>query len=147
MESCRVCTLGKSQFVMRGSKATKTCIECSEKRRVKDYCEHNTRFHDCPYCQDPIVRRATSMVTGSRIADKKKGRECDLTFQSVLNKIIDSPSCTYCDIELQYVAPYLPSFCTIDRKTDTIGHTNENTCIACRSCNCYQNKYKYQLKL
>lgn len=143
MKSCRVCLNSKPEtdFALRGSKPTLTCIDCSELRRKKDYCEHNTRFHDCTHCNDPIIRRATSMLHGSRIADKKHNRKCDLDFTSILHKIVDTPCCVYCDVELGFFAPYLPNFATIDRKNDNIGHTIENCVIACRSCNCYQRKY------
>lgn len=149
MKSCRVCleTLEENLFIKRGSKLTNTCLACSEIRKTKDYCEHNTRYHDCTNCRDPIIRRATSMIHGSRIADKKKGLICPLIFTSVLNKIIDTPLCTYCNIEMQYVAPYLPNHATIDRIYDMdenghyMGHTNANTCISCRSCNCGSRKF------
>jgi hypothetical protein len=149
MKSCRMCKQSKPEtdFVLRGKKLTSTCIDCSELRRKKDYCEHNIRNHDCTECNDPIVRRATSMIHGSRIADKKKGLICPLVFTSVLNKIVDTPCCEYCNIELQYVGCYLPNFATIDRIYDIdengnyMGHTEINTLISCRSCNCSQRKY------
>jgi hypothetical protein len=149
MKSCRVCheSLGESMFVMRGSKITNTCIECSNKRKQYDYCHHNTRYHDCPECTDPLVRRATAIIHSSRISDKKKNRICDIDFRWAINQITQNPKCNYCDIELQYLAPYLPNHATIDRKNDTLGHTKDNCVIACRGCNCYQNKYKYFLKL
>jgi hypothetical protein len=81
------------------------------------------------------------MIHGSRIADKKKGRECNLDFTNVLHKVVDTPNCVYCDIELQYVGSYLPNFATIDRVNNLIGHTNENTVISCRRCNCANYKF------
>jgi len=148
-KKCRMCLLVKPEtdFVVRGkSKITNTCEDCSLTRRKKDYCVHNKREHDCYECGDPIIRRTTSIIHSSRIADKKKSRMCDLDFTSVLNKIVDTPNCVYCGIEFQYIAPYLPNFATIDRINDNIGHTNDNTLIACRSCNCSHNKHKYILK-
>ena len=149
MNKCRICEEIKNNIgmVYRGKKLTKTCKDCSDKRRAKDYCIHNTRYHDCPHCQDPIIRRAMSMIHGSRISDKKKGRTCDLDFNWVLEQITINSKCKYCDIELGYIAPYLPNHCTIDRLDDNIGHLKSNCVVSCRSCNCYQNKYKYQLKL
>ena len=143
LRKCRVCLNSKSEtdFVLRGSKPTATCNDCSEERKKKDYCEHNTRYHDCSICHDPVIRRASSMLHGSRIADKKKGRICDLTFTSILHKIIETPCCVYCDVELGFLAPYFPNFCTIDRIDDNIGHTNENCVISCRGCNCSSRKF------
>jgi len=144
MKSCRICreSLEESQFKKRGiSKITATCIKCSEERKNNDYCPHNRREHDCYECTDPIVRRATSMIHSSRMSDKRKNRKCDLDFTTVLHKIVDNPLCVYCDIELQYVAPYLPNHCTIDRINDLIGHTNENCVISCRRCNCANYKF------
>ena len=138
MKSCRVCreSLEESQFKMRGiSKITATCIKCSEERKEKDYCPCGVRFHDCTNCSDPIIRRTTSMIHGSRIADKNRNRKCDLDFSTVLYKIVDTPQCTYCDIELQYISPYQADHCTIDRIDNNIGHTNENCVISCRRCN------------
>jgi hypothetical protein len=132
---------------LRGkSKLTNTCKDCSVLRKEKDYCHCGVRFHDCTTCNDPIIRRATSMIHGSRIADRKHNRKCDLDFSWVLEQITTNSKCIYCDIELGYVAPYLPNHCTIDRKNDNIGHTKDNCVISCRSCNCYQNKYKFMLK-
>lgn len=144
MGKCRICeeTKIETDFVLRGkSKITNTCKDCSVLRKEKDYCPCGVRFHDCTNCSDPIVRRATSMIHGSRVADKKHNRNCDLDFSTVLYKIVDTPHCTYCDIELCYVGSYLPNFATIDRINDLIGHTNENTLLSCRSCNCYQRKF------
>jgi hypothetical protein len=81
------------------------------------------------------------MCTSSRISDKKKGRIFSLDFTSVLDMVMDTRNCTYCNIELQYANPYLSDFCTIDRIDDSIGHTNENCVIACRACNCAQKKF------
>jgi hypothetical protein len=149
LRKCRVCLNSKPEtdFVLRGQKLTATCIACSEERRKRDYCEHNTRYHDCSICHDPIVRRATSILHSSCISDKKKGLTNDLTFTSILHKIIDTPQCAYCNIDLQYVACYLPNHATIDRIYDTdlsgnhMPHTIQNTLLACRSCNCSQRKY------
>jgi len=146
---CRVCLCSKNinEMVFRGKKLTATCKDCSSKRRAKDYCPCGVREHDCTHCNDPIVRRATSMIHGSRIADKKHNRVCDLDFTSVLNKVVDTPNCIYCDIELQYLSPYLPNHCTIDRINNDIGHTINNCVISCRKCNCANYKFlspKYQ---
>lgn len=142
MNTCRVCKEIKenSEFIMRGTQ-TATCIECSKTRKSRDYCIHNRRAHDCYMCQDVLVRRTTSMITGSRIADKKKGRICNLDFQTVLDKICDTPNCTYCSISLQYTNPYLDDFATCDRISDDLGHLNSNTVVACRKCNCSQRKF------
>jgi hypothetical protein len=143
IKKCRMCEKTKNNIdmVYRGKKLTATCIECSNNRKTKDYCPCGVREHDCTNCRDPIVRRVSSIITGSRIADKKKGRKCDLDFTTVLNKIIDTERCIYCDIPLQYIAPYLPNHATIDRVDDDIGHTIDNCVIACRRCNC--NNYKF----
>jgi hypothetical protein len=143
MNTCRVCKEIKenSEFIMRGTQ-TQCCIECSKDRKTRDYCQaHNRRQHDCYLCVDPLVRRASSMVTGSRVSDKKKGRICTLTFTAVLDLVMDTRKCTYCDIELQYCNPYIPDFCTIDRIDNRLGHTIENCLISCRQCNCGQRKY------
>ena len=143
MNKCRVCLCSKNinDMAFRGKKLTLTCLKCSEERRAKDYCEHNTRFHDCTTCNDPIIRRTTSIIHGSRIADKKHNRKCDLDFSWVLEQITTNSNCVYCDIELQYLGSYLPSFATIDRVNDLIGHTKDNCVISCRSCNCSQRKF------
>ena len=143
IKKCRMCaqTKNETDFVLRGKSITNTCKDCSELRKNKDYCLHNRREHDCYECVDPIIRRATSMIHGSRIADRKHNRKCDLDFTTVLNKIIDTERCVYCDIPLQYIAPYLPNHATIDRVNDDIGHTIDNCVIACRRCNC--NNYKF----
>lgn len=149
LRKCRMCSQTKNEtdFVLRGkSKITNTCKDCSTLRKSKDYCPCGVREHDCTTCNDPIIRRTTSMIHGSRIADKRHNRKCDLDFSWVLEQITTNPNCVYCDIELGYMASYLPNHCTIDRKNDNIGHTKDNCVIACRSCNCYQNKYKYMLK-
>jgi len=148
MKCCRVCLDNKenSLFVMRGKTCTNTCLECSKIRKNKDYCECGVRYHDCPNHTDPLVRRATAIIHSSRISDKKKGRVCDLDFTWSIDKITTTPNCTYCNVELGYLAPYLPNFATIDRIDDSIGHTKDNCVIACRSCNCGQNKYRYFLK-
>nr|WPF46884.1 MAG: hypothetical protein [Lake Baikal virophage 15] len=146
---CRMCSQTKSEndFVLRGKKLTSTCIQCSELRKKKDYCPCGVREHDCTNCRDPIIRRATSMIHSSRIADKKHNLTNDLTFLEVLHKIIDTPLCTYCNIEMQYVAPYLPNHATIDRIYDIdvsgnyMPHFKTNCCISCRSCNSSQRKF------
>jgi hypothetical protein len=148
MINCRVCLQPKNnnEMVWRNTKMTHTCIDCSKKRKEKDYCFHNKREHDCPECVDPLVRRATAIIHSSRISDKKRGRVCDLDFTWSIDQITKTPNCSYCNVELQYLAPYIPNFATIDRINDSLGHTKDNCVIACRSCNCGQNKYKYFLK-
>ena len=144
LRKCRMCSQTKNEtdFVLRGkSKITNTCKDCSTLRKSKDYCPCGVREHDCTTCNDPIVRRTTSMIHGSRIADKKHNRKCDLSFTIVLNKVVDNPNCIYCDVELQYIAPYLPNHATIDRVNNLIGHTNENCVISCRRCNCANYKF------
>lgn len=148
MNKCRVCSESKNNtdMIYRGKKLTATCIQCSNKRKEKDYCECGIRYHDCPHHTDPLIRRATAIIHSSRISDKKKNRICDIDFRWAIDQVTQNPNCFYCDIELNYLAPYLPNHCTIDRKNDSIGHTKDNCVIACRSCNCYSNKYKYFLK-
>jgi hypothetical protein len=148
MNKCRMCLQNKNECNMgwRNTKMTNTCMDCSKIRKEKDYCEHNKRRHDCPECVDPLVRRATAIIHSSRISDKKKGRVCDLDFTWSIHRITETPNCSYCNIELQYMAPYLPNFATIDRIDDSLGHLKDNCVIACRSCNCGQNKYRYFLK-
>lgn len=143
IKSCRICNelLGENMFVMRGKKLTATCIQCSQKRKEKDYCECGTRYHDCPHHTDPLVRRATAIIHSSRISDKKKNRECDIDFRWAIEQITTNTTCSYCDINLQYLSPYLPNHATIDRLNDAIGHTKDNCVIACRMCNCYQRKF------
>jgi hypothetical protein len=143
MNTCRVCKEIKenSEFINRGYLLTATCIDCSKDRKNRDYCQHEVRSHDCYLCQCPLTRRATAMITGSRVSDKKKNRICNLTFTSVLDMVMDTRTCTYCNVELQYTNPYLGDFCTIDRLNDDIGHTIENCLISCRQCNCGQRKY------
>jgi len=143
MLQCRVCHVikEKDMFINRGYLLTATCIECSKSRRNRDYCEHEVRSHDCYLCQCPLTRRATAMITGSRVSDKKHSRVCNLDFQTVFNKICDTPNCTWCGIEMQTNNPYLDDFMTCDRVSDDLGHLNSNTVIACRKCNCSQRKY------
>jgi hypothetical protein len=143
LRKCRMCEQTKieTDFVLRGKKLTATCKECSIARRSKDYCPCGVREHDCTHCNDPIIRRATSMIHGSRISDKRHNRVCDLDFTSVLNKVVDTPNCIYCDIELQYLSPYLPNHATIDRINNNIGHTINNCVISCRRCNCANYKF------
>jgi hypothetical protein len=143
LRKCRMCEQTKieTDFVLRGKKLTATCKECSIARRSKDYCPCGVREHDCTHCNDPIIRRATSMIHGSRISDKRHNRICDLDFTSVLNKVVDTPNCIYCDIELQYLSPYLPNHATIDRINNNIGHTINNCVISCRRCNCANYKF------
>ena len=143
MNKCRVCSESKNNIdmVYRGKKLTATCIMCSNIRKTKDYCDCGIRYHDCSHHTDPLVRRATAIIHSSRISDKKKNRSCDIDFQWAINQITSNPNCTYCDIPLQYLAPYLPNHATIDRKNDTLGHTKDNCVIACRSCNCGQRKF------
>jgi hypothetical protein len=87
-------------------------------------------------CVDPIIRRATSIVQASRIADKRNGMNTDVDFAWAIDAVCSTPECYYCEVPMQYTSPYENDFATVDRVDNTLGHLKKNCVIACRSCNC-----------
>ena len=134
---CRMCKTEKQiiDFTKRFEKITKTCIECSNKRAVRDYCEHGTRNHDCVQCRDPIDRRVHMMLKHKH-TDRVKNRENDLTFENLMDLIEKcGDQCCYCGCGLQHETRNDPNYSSIERIHNSIGHTISNCLITCLECN------------
>lgn len=69
--------------------------------------------------------KASKMIASYRCTDKKKGFECDLDIEFVINEIF-SKSCSYCDSSEKVGC---------DRIENTKGHTKNNVIPACYECN------------
>ena len=135
--NCRVCKNSKemNQFTKRGHKITKTCIECSNTRATKDYCEHGTRYHDCVNCNDLIHRRALMMLK-TKATDKLKGRANDLTYDNVKDLLMRcNDLCCYCGCNLQHETKNKPNYSSIERIHNSEGHVIDNCLISCLECN------------
>lgn len=148
MKSCRVCKLSKDEdsFVSRGFKKTNCCLDCSTERATSDYCDHGTRYHDCRFCIDGRLISARMTLHSSKTKDKRVKHENDLDFQHLSNMFFTNDNCYYCHVTLQHEYPYASDFATLERLNDDIGHTKENTVIACRYCNCGQRKFLHIIK-
>lgn len=135
--NCRVCKNNKelSQFTTRGMNYTNTCIDCSNERASRDYCEHETRYHDCVECNDPLHRR-TLMMLKTKSQDKLKGRENDLTYDNVKNLLMScNDLCAYCGDNLQHETRNKPNYSSIERIDESKGHLIDNCLITCLDCN------------
>lgn len=134
---CRVCneTKEKKDFTKRGHKLTQTCIDCSNERASKDYCEHGVRNHDCEECNDPIHRRIL-MILKTKSNDKKKGRNNDLTYENVKYLLLNCCDlCAYCGVDLQHKSKKYDNYSSIERINEDLGHIESNCIITCLDCN------------
>jgi len=138
---CSICLIEKddADFVKRNH--TSCCVDCSEKRRQKDYCEHDTRNHDCRFCGVGAYISARKTLHSCRRSDFKKGFINDLDINYTLDLFMGNTQCYYCKIELQHLYPFKKDFATIDRLNDELPHIKSNCVLACRDCNCAQHKW------
>ena len=135
--NCRVCKSVKpiEEFAKRGMKYTNTCMDCSNERATKDYCEHATRKHDCVDCID-IIHRRVLMILKSKYQDKVKNRENDLTYHNVKELLLNSCDlCAYCGNDLQHISRNKSNYSSIERMDNSKGHIISNCLITCLLCN------------
>lgn len=79
----------------------------------------------------PLLRnKASKMVSAYRIKDKKKGLECDLTIEDMLD-IMNHP-CVYCGDTKRIGC---------DRIDNSKGHTKDNVVPCCVECNKARSDY------
>ena len=132
-----MCNMDKQMidFTKRGTNITKTCIDCSNERATRDYCDHGVRNHDCIRCRDPLDRRIYMMLKHKH-QDKMKNRENDLTYENV-KELIEKcdDTCCYCAVKLQHETMNQPNYSSIERIHNSIGHVIDNCLIVCLNCN------------
>lgn len=75
--------------------------------------------------------KASKMIASYRCSDKKKGYECDLDIEFVINEIF-SKNCTYCDGSERIGC---------DRIENIKGHTKINVIPCCIECNRMRNDH------
>jgi hypothetical protein len=89
--------------------------------------------------------RLTDMIRASRNCDKKANRydEKNQIDREWLNKTILSQDwkCDYCSCKMLLDCdPYDKNLMTVERKDNSIGHTKDNTVLACLGCNCKRSQ-------
>ena len=126
--SCRVCNATTNEMTIKHGKTTRTCILCSQQRKAQDYCEHDTRYHDCRLCRDA---RGVSAMMWYKITTQDKA---DFTADDLLD-MAQANQCYYCKCILQYETPHVPDFATLERLDNSIRHLRGNCVVACFKCN------------
>ena len=160
VKTCNRCKKTKNIIdFTKGNNILKMCLRCREqntKRRNNNKCEHNRRKCNCKecggsqvckhnkmkqYCKicgDEIKITIRSMLTSSKLADKRSNRYDLTNFIDkcfVKNLIEDcEDKCYYCKCELQYI-DYTGNLATIERIDNKLGHIKGNCVIACKTCN------------
>jgi len=77
------------------------------------------------------------MIGCSKHSDKKCNRYDEINFidyEYLKNLIDNNDSCYYCNRQLQYIY-YKDNLATIERLNNTIGHSKDNSVLACKKCN------------
>jgi hypothetical protein len=130
---CRVCKNTNKEWAVRYiDTETATCMECSAKRKTKDYCEHGKRYHDCRTCVDGRIISAQNWY---KVV--KQDKIDDFTINDLIEMANRGDKCYYpfCSKPLQYDNPHVDDFATLERLNNNIRHTKENCVVACWRCN------------
>ena len=130
---CRNCKeMNKEWAIKYIDTPTNTCVDCSMKRREKDYCLHDKRYHDCRDCVDGRIISAQNWFKVVR-NDKIDG----FTQNDLIEMANRADTCYYpfCQRKLQYENPHVDDFATLERLDNSIRHTKQNCVVACWRCN------------
>jgi hypothetical protein len=102
-----------------------------EQRRIRD---NATKKEWIKICRQNPINRSQFLWQDSRKADRKRGLENTLSKEQVSNLI--SQACSYCgETSLKM---------TLDRKDNSLGHTEENCVPCCLRCNFIRRDMPYE---
>jgi len=140
------------------------CVSCKEEKSLKEFYYHtgiSAFLTDCKICYNKkrkaartatpeekikarelavkprnIVDAARTKLQSYKAYDKKKGYDCDITLDFVVDKFIQP--CEYCGEQAS----------GLDRKDNTKGHTKDNCVPCCWECNTLKlNNFTYEQML
>ena len=136
------CEHGNHRNVCRACGGSSLCIHNQQRIQCTDccgsqFCEHKRIRTKCKECGDEIPKTIKSMLTCSKISDKKKNKYDELNFidYCYVENLIDdcNNKCHFCKCNLQFIH-YTDNAGMIELKDNNIGHIKGNCVISCNKC-------------
>ena len=121
--------------------------KCKKVAYVKGLCKQHA-------CKGNIKLCAQKLLDTAKRSDKTSGRECTLTVNDIIEMFNQNKKCYWCKhtLKLKMGGKFHLENISLDRKSNDIGHTKENTQLCCVFCNlarlrCKVKRWKNVMKI